>query len=396
LTTLSGPVGLRDGVKPVLSLKSDQKKIIDLIWSIPISDGGQLDAPAETPKPGSDRQCDPTLAAAIMAFQKFWVLKGEFKKADGVVDPFGATLKKLDRLAASPTPAPKRFREVDGIRIRQTLGDASTAAHKTSADSIEPSSVMPFTVPPLGRGQKLVQTKATGEIHEFLFEIEKDGATFWIGAAVPAGTTDFTQATVFFHPATIGPEGYKTFSGRWLEVQRYVNMQGVQMAAARKRTLLVPFMPVTAKSDSPSLNMFAARGVNLINVVLAEIQIMLGRTGALDKVARLGTASFSSGVDYMTRFLKTMGSSVQIAEVIDFDSAHMVASHSRVPAMAGAAVWQVTQAAPPGGFRLGWLHLPPDAFSEVREYGPHTNGGNVHAKIGYMMFRSMMTVSVMR
>jgi hypothetical protein len=28
----------------------------------------------------------------------------------------------------------------------------------------------------------------------------KDGAVFWVGAAVPFGTTDFTKIQVFFHP----------------------------------------------------------------------------------------------------------------------------------------------------------------------------------------------------
>lgn len=396
MTVLSGPVGLRDGVQPVLSLTSDQRKVIDLIWCISIADGGQMDAPAEMPEPGVNGQCDPTLAAAIMAFQKFWVMKGEFRKADGVVDRFGATLKKLDRLVAAPTPAPKQFRELDGIRIRQTLEAGFIAAHDASVDSIEPASVMHMMVPPLGRGMKLTQGKAEGKIHEFLFEIEKDGATFWIGAAVPQGTVDFTSAYVFFHPATIGNEGYKSFSGRWLEVQRYVSMQGVQMAAVRQRTVIVPFMPVSAKSDSAKANMFASRGVNLLNVVMAEIQMQLGRTGAFDRLNRLGAASFSSGVDYMTRFLKVMGPSGMIAEVIDFDSAHMKASHTSVPAMSGVAVWQVTQASPPNGFRIGWLHLPPESFVNVPAFGPHTDVGNVHAKIGFMMFRTMMTVSVMR
>jgi hypothetical protein len=248
-------------------------------------------------------------------------------------------------------------------------------------------------VPPLNRGQKLVQSKAEARIHEFLFEIEKDGATFWIGVAVPEGTTNFTRAYVYFHPATVGPEGYKTFSGGWPTVQRYVNMQGVQMAAIRQRPVIVPFMPVTAKSDAPSANMFASRGENLLNAVLQETQIQLGRTGTFDKLEKIGAASFSSGVDYMTRFLKSLAPSGLVGEVMDFDSAHMIASHTTVPAMAGVPTWQITQAGPPGGFRIGWLHLPITAFSGVAAYGDSGNPGNVHAKIGFMMFRSMMVSS---
>jgi hypothetical protein len=394
LTVLSGPVGLRDGVRPVLSLQSDQRKIIGLLWSIPVGDGGQQQPAAKPPTPGANGKCDPVLAAAIMTFQNHWVAKREFRKADGVVDPLGTTLKKLDKLTAPPGPAPKQFREIDGIRIRQTLDEPSTSAHDSEVDSIEPSSVMPFLVPPLGQGQKLVQSKARGRLHEFLFEIEKDGATHWIGVAVPEGTTDFTRAYVYFHPATVGPAGYKTFSGEWPTVQRYTNMQGVQMAAIRQRPVIVPFMPVTAKSDSASANMFASRGENLLNAVLQETQIQLGRTGTFDKLSKIGAASFSSGVDYLTRFLKSIGPSGLVGEVMDFDSAHMISAHTSVPFGAAPAVWQISQAAPPGGFRIGWLHLPMSAFSEVKAFGDSGNPGNVHAKIGFMMFRAMMVSSI--
>ena len=157
----------------------------------------------------------------------------------------------------------------------------------------------------------------------------------------------------------------------------------------------MPFLPVSAKSDSPKLNMFASRGEDLLNAVMMEIQIQLGRMTKYDKLARLGAASFSSGVDFMTQFLRNMSPSGLIKEVMDFDSAHMQSAHTTVSAMAGVATWQITQAPPPGGFRIGWLYLPQDAFTNITEYGPSSGYGVVHANIGYMMFRSMMTVSVL-
>jgi hypothetical protein len=152
-------------------------------------------------------------------------------------------------------------------------------------------------------------------------------------------------------------------------------------------------MPVTAKSDSPKANMFASRGENLLNAVVQEIQIQLGRSGTFDKLARIGAASFSSGVDYLTRFLKSLGPSGLVGEVIDFDSAHMISDHTSVPPMAGVATWQVSQAGPPGGFRIGWLHLPLEAHKKLTAFGNSSNPGVVHANIGYMMFRSMMVSS---
>jgi hypothetical protein len=33
----------------------------------------------------------------------------------------------------------------------------------------------------------------TTTIHELLFKVTKDATVFWVGAAVPFGTTDFTR-----------------------------------------------------------------------------------------------------------------------------------------------------------------------------------------------------------
>ena len=37
-------------------------------------------------------------------------------------------------------------------------------------------------------------------ISELLFKVQKDSSIFWVGAAVPLGTFDFTRTQVFFHP----------------------------------------------------------------------------------------------------------------------------------------------------------------------------------------------------
>ncbi|MBL8587823.1 MAG: hypothetical protein JNK46_04785 [Methylobacteriaceae bacterium] len=398
-------MGLRNGVTPVLSLKRDQRKIIDLLWNIDIGNGGQRGAPAVKPEPGDDRQCNPMLAAAIMAFQAVLVLKGELKKADGVVDPRGTTLRKLDALAGKPAPAPTppkpNFIDLKVLRFRQTLGRDLTEAHENSIPMVTFGSMVPFLFWPFSVQSKLKQDMAKGSIHEFLFEIEKGGATFWVGAAVPAGTTDFSRAYVYFHPDTMGEADnatYKTFSGRWETVRRYVWTQGTHMASAKKMALIVPFMTLSSRQDSPSANMFAATARETINDILAAIQISLGRTGKFQEAQQIGVASFSSGVDHLFRFGKKMGSSGILREQMDFDGANIIVKHEVAQSFTGCVNWSVTQNAAHVGAksaeragRPGWVYLPAPAWSDVGNLR-----GHLHEQIGFMTFGPMMLASAIR
>ena len=92
MTTLSGPVGLRNGIEPVRNAGIDQGKVIDLLWSIDPTNGGTKGI-APKPEILTPPRCSAELVAAITAFQEFWVAKGEFRRSDGVVDPAGRTLR---------------------------------------------------------------------------------------------------------------------------------------------------------------------------------------------------------------------------------------------------------------------------------------------------------------
>src|SRR4051812_35281808 len=226
MTELSGPVGLRNGVTQVASAPNDQGKIIRLLWSIEPANGGMNGASAP-PAAGAARRCAPALAAAIGAFQALWVSRGEFRVADGVVDPRGTTLRKLDALAGGIAPTPPAptpgFTDLKVLRFQQTLPVQSGGF---TIPSIAPASAMPFLFAPLAKGATLVEAVAGGTVFDFLFKIEKNGAIFWVGACVPAGTADFSRAYIFFHPDTISSTddaGYPGFTGRWPTVrQRYV------------------------------------------------------------------------------------------------------------------------------------------------------------------------------
>jgi hypothetical protein len=226
-----------------------------------------------------------------------------------------------------------------------------------------------------------------------MFKIEKNGATFGVGACVPAGTTDFSRAYIFFHPDTISSTddaGYPAFTGRWPGVrQRYVLPEGLQMAAIKTMPLIVPFMTNASRANNARTNLFADRGVETIDDILAAIQISIGQTGNFGSVRQIGVASFSSGVDHLARFAQKLGASGLIREQIDFDSAFMIVAHKNAPNLPGAVNWMVSQSPPPFAGRPGWLHVPQTAFRNV-----NTFRGDTHSQIGFMMFQTMMMLSV--
>lgn len=404
MTTISAPVGLPDGVKRVKSKHADQKKLIDLLWRIDFTEGGQRGTPAVRPEAGDDGACSILLGAAIMAFQMFWFALGKLPQPDGVVDPHGHTMAKLNELGRhKPHLQSAEFREINGIRIRQAAEPARAKLHDSAVRSVSTGSVMVMMAPHSGRVHALTEMSAKGRLREFLFEIEKDGTTFWVGAAVPEGTIDFRSAYVFFHPATIAPAddtNYRDFTGRWPQkgkdgiedgVQRYVTIEGTQMAAVRQLTLLVPFMTHASHAGTSGANMFASRGMDLLNVVMAAIQMECGMTGKFVKLHQIGVASYSSGVDHLAKFVGLFGSTGLIRETMDFDSGFMKSKHEAVPAISGAAAWQITQKAPPGGPRSRWIHTSQEAFRNINSFGR-----DVHTQIGYMMFQSMMNFSTVR
>ncbi|MGO4287892.1 hypothetical protein, partial [Bosea sp. TAB14] len=281
------------------------------------------------------------------------------------------------------------FIDLKVLRFQQTL---PTVPGSFSIPAIVPSSVMPFLFAPVARDAALVEGSAEGTISEFLFKIEKNGAIFWVGACIPAGTIDFSRAYIYFHPDTISASddaGYPTFTGRWPTVKRYVAGQGLQMAAMKTMPLIVPFMTNASRSNQPRTNLFADRGVETLDDILAAIQITLGQTTPRGSVQQVGTSSFSSGVNHLARFAEMLGGSGLIREQIDFDSAFMRNAHKLAPSLPGAVNWMVTQSPPPWGKRIGWLYLPQSAFRNV-----HTMRGDTHSQIGTMMFQTMMMLSV--
>ena len=101
---LSGPVGLRGRVANVANRFEDQQKVIALLSQIYISDGGMKEQWAVPPLAGPSGSCPRFLADAIWTFQTVWKSRGMFRNIDGVVDPGGNTLRKMQQLILGGTP----------------------------------------------------------------------------------------------------------------------------------------------------------------------------------------------------------------------------------------------------------------------------------------------------
>ena len=394
MTKLTNAVGVRNGVTQAANAPADQGKVIELLWRIDPGNGG-MKGVTSAPVAGSPKNCRPELAVAIAAFQAFWLARGEFRVADGVVDPLGRTLAKLDAVAGGAAPPPAApalvFTDLKVLRFQQTLPAQSASL---AFPSIIPQSVMPFLFAPVAKNSMLAEAPAVGSVFEFLFKIEKNGATFWVGACVPAATTDFSSAYIYFHPDTITPTddaNYRGFTGRWPNVRRYVLSIGLQMAQIKAMPLIVPFMTNSSRANTAKTNLFADLGVETLDDILSAIQISMGRTAAPGSVQRVGVASFSSGVDHLFRFAQKLGTTGVIREQIDFDSPFMIVAHKNAPVLAGAVNWVVSQNPPSFARALGWLHLPSSAFAKI-----NTLRNDTHSQIGFMMFQTMMILSAIR
>src|SRR5262249_30492666 len=149
-----------------------------------------------------------------------------------------------------------------------------------------------------------------GEMHELLYKVTKGATVFWVGVAVPEGTTDFSRAQIFFHPTVVQNTGkrrtviaddkdYPEFGGNWKHqpggggIHPYVPMRGGQLAAAgRKVPLIAPFTTMAALG-TPASNMFGDRPKATLEAVLAAARVdVTGQAGPNSALSALGVSSF--------------------------------------------------------------------------------------------------------
>lgn len=247
-----------------------------------------------------------------------------------------------------------------------------------------------MVISPLLAGEFLQEIEQKGSICELLFEMRKGGDVFWVGVAVPQGTSDFTKAHVFFHPTVVqagvthaSEQDYREFKGGWSgRLQRYVAMQGGQLAGARLAPLIVPFMTMGAITGNPRAYMFGDRPRETFNAILTATRDAVGEpsTNPIDAI-QIGVSSFSSGITALRLFVRSFVDTGLIAEVTDFDSPWIrnePKATTRVPGAVGRVFSQVHPPSP----QEGWVTLSPGSFRDINSYrqeGPHN-------QIGWMTF----------
>jgi hypothetical protein len=146
-TTLDAPVGKNVGTIPrpnnIKNFARDQKKVIDLLMTITVTQGGKKGEWLAPPLAGADGNCPAFLSDAILAFQKFWKAKGVFHNIDGVVDPDAHTLGKMNELTGGDSQserdkvADKAF-DASRLSLGVALGHLQTL--RADINAVPPSS----------------------------------------------------------------------------------------------------------------------------------------------------------------------------------------------------------------------------------------------------------------
>ncbi|MGW9429405.1 hypothetical protein ACWHA1_15810 [Streptomyces decoyicus] len=260
-------------------------------------------------------------------------------------------------------------------------------------------------IKPVIQGDFLEEIQLTATIHEFLFKVTKDNHMFWVGVAVPFGTTDFSRIQVFFHPTVVqGPPpdppvvhakdaDYPTFTGGWSgSLQRYIALQGSQLASVRRVPLLVPFTTMAALGADRAQNMFAIDPVATLSNITKAIQDSFVPFLPPPNLTDVGVTSFSSGIKAMRKFIDAMKPSGLIREVIDFDSPFNLTEPAELTPSSGAVSSCYTQRfrqSPPAGYRF----LPTNSFSQVPSFPNPNAGEHAHACIGFMMYHTAVITS---
>jgi hypothetical protein len=246
-----------------------------------------------------------------------------------------------------------------------------------------------------------------GSIRNFLIEVRKSGGKFWVGVAVPANTTDFTRAHVFFHPTVVqrgvivaDDKDYPSFTGGWPgdidNIQRYITIIGGQFASAGGTVpLFVPFMTMAAvQKPTGSSNIFADRPLQALNAIMGLIEDeVTGKKGSKPELKEIAASSFSSGVTAMKHFIGTMARTKVIKEVNDFDGPFITGDGTKALVRSAGAVSRTFSqiAAPPA--TPGWITVKQQHFELVTTFLGNDPKKRLHQQIGNHMFHPAMLTS---
>jgi hypothetical protein len=198
-------------------------------------------------------------------------------------------------------------------------------------------------------------------IHLLKFRVLLGGRVHWVGAAVPAGLTDFTQAHVFFHPAPgqagIADSQYDAFTGGWVNVERYVPWIGSQLAAAGREQVL--FVPYLRGGEYFQLGLLGSDPIARITALLSAAQQALHPGAATAPTLKvLGASSFSVGVAALSRFIARVGGTGLLREAYDFDGLYSNSADKMIARIPGGVFRKYAQSAGPALARNGVFLAP--------------------------------------
>jgi hypothetical protein len=216
-----------------------------------------------------------------------------------------------------PDPTPLEVSSVP--RLREITVDSLSAPQYAPLLFAAPESVVAD-----GKLKPTVQT-APYRVHMFQHGL-KSFVPARIAAVVPGGLTEFTRALIFFHPLPTQKAGYDDAqyaaqTGNWSNIYRYCDQQGVQLAASKRKLVLI--FPIFNLASTETCGRFPAEWKSLVE----DIMVMLRKSHApgLAKdpkptLTDVVTASYSAGVKYMHTFLtKATDLGGSLREVYDYD-----------------------------------------------------------------------------
>ncbi len=277
---LEAAVGIRFGRSPMPNTQRDLDKVIDLFDRIPVLNGGSMEIAGVW---ATDRNAIVAeVTAQIVVFQT----ANRRPVIDGVIDPGGGTLKRMNELA----------RELGRVPLMSTATIAP--APNGLAEDIESGIIVAEPISVRGASQMKPLTVKTNYTRK-LVRYEGSSIT-WFGVVVPVVPLGGQFAThLNFTPSPAQghyyDSGYDTFTS-WAQLwDDYTTVIGGQVAAATSNQILV--LPFYRNSQVKDLGQFLVDWKFVVESVVTAVFNDLDPTALRDTYVcrELVTSSFSNG-----------------------------------------------------------------------------------------------------
>ena len=300
---ISAPVGIRFGQTVMPNIPRDLEAIRDLLDRIPVASGGSAEIGGVW---ATDRDAlIAEVSAQIVTFQT----TNRRPTIDGVVDPFGGSLRLMNQLALAPSPSGGITATVepapDGLdEVAASTTNVVNIAQMPGLGKIEPTAADYACV------RKLVRVDGSS-IKWFGVVFSSDAA--WNG--IPHINFTPTPIQGGYQDAT-----YDSFGG-WANLWRdYTYVIGSQVSAAGvNQILVIPFYKTSQQRDLGSfLSNWKEVIAAVIKAAIFSIDIFLLRDGyAFDQIV---SSSFSNGwVAHQGFNTQAIGAASMTKLIIDLD-----------------------------------------------------------------------------